>query len=187
MFCVRSLCLCLSLSLSLCVCVCIFLLLPNGRCVCCVAWYVLVGLLCVRSGESILAVSLEHDNFDLVDALLERGASVNKPSIGGQSPLFIASTHGHKQIVELLLQSGADVHFKHRWQLTPLIRAVTNGHAGVCAAATAAAAAAISNLFLTGCITCPCACRSQQRSCHGMLIRTTEQLLAGALCKKPLP
>ena len=57
----------------------------------------------VCSNETILAVSLEHDNFDLVDALLEKGASVNKASTGGQSPLFIAATHGTWRASERVL------------------------------------------------------------------------------------
>lgn len=58
--------------------------------------------------DDLLAATRKGD-LAQVNALLDKGASVNLKSSYGQTPLFFACDRGHTEIVKLLVDRGADV------------------------------------------------------------------------------
>jgi ankyrin repeat protein len=60
--------------------------------------------------------------------LLERGASINTPTVFGRTPLNIASHQGHFEVVPLLLEYGADPNMPDNYSRTPSDIASANGH-----------------------------------------------------------
>eukprot|EP00035_Acanthoeca_spectabilis_P000982 m.76680 g.76680 ORF g.76680 m.76680 type:complete len:983 (-) comp10547_c0_seq2:50-2998(-) len=61
-----------------------------------------------KPGKSPLALAAEHGHVDVVNFLLDQGATVNVPS-PGQPPLYLAARKNHVQIVKLLIARNADV------------------------------------------------------------------------------
>ncbi len=72
-------------------------------------------------GETALMLAAFKGNKDLVNQLLERGASVNR--IGGWTPLHYAATNGHVDLVKLFLEKGARVNVRTSSGVTPLYMA----------------------------------------------------------------
>lgn len=75
------------------------------------------------------AVAANHD--DVVQVLLDAGASVNVRSAGGFTPLHKAALNGNRGLVELLLARGAEVGAISGDGRTPLALAEARGHAEV--------------------------------------------------------
>ena len=69
---------------------------------------------------------------DVVEHLLECGASVHAKDDGGLIPLHNACSFGHAEVVQLLLRSGADANARDNWNYTPLHEAAIKGKIDVC-------------------------------------------------------
>ncbi len=46
---------------------------------------------------------------DVVRALMEGGADIDKTMDGGYTPLYVASVQGHVDVVKVILEEGADI------------------------------------------------------------------------------
>ncbi|HEY4144883.1 ankyrin repeat domain-containing protein [Pinirhizobacter sp.] len=64
----------------------------------------------LNDGWTALTVSARIGKIDVVNLLLEEGASANRLEGGGNSPLFWAIYYSHEDVVATLLKSGARVH-----------------------------------------------------------------------------
>ncbi|KAK3589737.1 hypothetical protein CHS0354_021059 [Potamilus streckersoni] len=69
---------------------------------------------------------------DVVEHLLECGASVHARDDGGLIPLHNACSFGHAEVVQLLLRHGADANARDNWNYTPLHEAAIKGKIDVC-------------------------------------------------------
>ncbi len=72
-------------------------------------------------GETALMLAAFKGNMELVQRLLDKGASINR--VGGWTPLHYAATEGHDDIVRLLLEKGARVNVQTAAGVTPLYMA----------------------------------------------------------------
>jgi hypothetical protein len=59
-------------------------------------------------------------HWDVLEALIERGADVNAVGGDGGTPLHLASHHDRPDMIRLLLDEGADLTTQNRWGRTPL-------------------------------------------------------------------
>ena len=59
--------------------------------------------------DTALRVASAHDHVEIVDALLEHKADVNKTGQGKQTPLHAAVNNSHRRVVMTLLRHEADV------------------------------------------------------------------------------
>lgn len=62
----------------------------------------------VSAHDQPLHLAARHDDPNLIELLLDRGAQVDAQDRHGRTPLWIAATRGHTRNVELLLTRGAD-------------------------------------------------------------------------------
>ena len=69
---------------------------------------------------------------DVVEYLLQFGASVHARDDGGLIPLHNACSFGHADVVQLLLKHGADANARDNWNYTPLHEAAIKGKIDVC-------------------------------------------------------
>ncbi|XP_038620066.1 LOW QUALITY PROTEIN: poly [ADP-ribose] polymerase tankyrase-2 [Tachyglossus aculeatus] len=69
---------------------------------------------------------------DVVEYLLQNGASVHARDDGGLIPLHNACSFGHAEVVNLLLHHGADPNARDNWNYTPLHEAAIKGKIDVC-------------------------------------------------------
>ncbi|XP_066509234.1 poly [ADP-ribose] polymerase tankyrase-1-like isoform X2 [Hoplias malabaricus] len=69
---------------------------------------------------------------DVVEHLLQTGASVHSRDDGGLIPLHNACSFGHAEVVSLLLCQGADPNARDNWNYTPLHEAAIKGKIDVC-------------------------------------------------------
>uniref|UniRef100_A0A803W5B0 Poly [ADP-ribose] polymerase n=1 Tax=Ficedula albicollis TaxID=59894 RepID=A0A803W5B0_FICAL len=69
---------------------------------------------------------------DVVEHLLQTGASVHARDDGGLIPLHNACSFGHAEVVSLLLCQGADPNARDNWNYTPLHEAAIKGKIDVC-------------------------------------------------------
>ena len=86
----------------------------------------------IQNGASYRTSSLwkaaERGHKEIVEMLLDGGANVNGKNGFGNTALMKASEKGYKEVVEMLLQNGADVNQKNDWGTTALICASIVGH-----------------------------------------------------------
>ncbi|XP_043279723.1 ankyrin repeat domain-containing protein 27-like [Venturia canescens] len=59
-----------------------------------------------ESNETALHVACDHGHTEMVEILLDAGASINLKTINGRTPLHLASSRGWIKIVKLLLNCG---------------------------------------------------------------------------------
>jgi ankyrin repeat protein len=64
---------------------------------------------CDRNGETTLHVAARASNEEMVNWLLRRRASVNKPDMQGRTPLDLAALAINPHIARILIEHGADV------------------------------------------------------------------------------
>uniref|UniRef100_A0A146ME76 Poly [ADP-ribose] polymerase n=3 Tax=Lygus hesperus TaxID=30085 RepID=A0A146ME76_LYGHE len=71
---------------------------------------------------------------DIVEFLLDAGASILARDDGGLHPLHNACSFGHADVVRLLLEAGANPNTRDNWNYTPLHEAAIKGKIDVCIA-----------------------------------------------------
>jgi ankyrin repeat protein len=80
-----------------------------------------------RNPQIELAAAIEEDNLPMVQALIDRGISIN-PDLSPFTPLMKAVHVGNLDMVTLLTQQGADVSPPGPYTWTPLTIALAGGH-----------------------------------------------------------
>ncbi|HYD60097.1 MAG TPA: ankyrin repeat domain-containing protein [Noviherbaspirillum sp.] len=78
-----------------------------------------------RNGDNALMIACFKKNKRAVDALLAKGAEVNRP---GWTPLHYAAAIGHNEIVQVLLDKSAYIDAESPNKTTPLMMAARGGH-----------------------------------------------------------
>lgn len=78
-----------------------------------------------RNGDNALMIACFKGNKNAVEALLAKGAEVNRP---GWTPLHYAAANGHNDIVQLLLDKSAYIDAESPNKTTPLMMAARGGH-----------------------------------------------------------
>ncbi|XP_055921141.1 poly [ADP-ribose] polymerase tankyrase [Eupeodes corollae] len=71
---------------------------------------------------------------EVVEYLLNNGASIQACDEGGLHPLHNACSFGHAEVVRLLLKAGASPNTTDNWNYTPLHEAASKGKVDVCIA-----------------------------------------------------
>ena len=75
----------------------------------------LVPLIIIWSKHTIISIFVHNYlkmEKDIVQILIDKGASINTKNEYGFTALMLASSNGHKDIVELLIDKGADIDAK---------------------------------------------------------------------------
>lgn len=78
-----------------------------------------------RTAALELAILSEQD--EIVDLLIDRGADVNCPGLGGDPPLAVAARRGKPELMQRLLERGADADMRDQRGMTPLEHAQRQG------------------------------------------------------------
>lgn len=60
-------------------------------------------------GESVLHVACAAENRDLIEFILDNGASINIADKQGRTPLMVVAKLGNMSIVDLLLERGSQL------------------------------------------------------------------------------
>jgi ankyrin repeat protein len=83
-----------------------------------------------QHGQAPLHIALQHRNFPIIDALLDKGANPNVAGNGMKTtPLHIACSLGMEREADLLLKKGANPNAKDAAGRTPLHNAMHNSFA----------------------------------------------------------
>lgn len=77
------------------------------------------------NGDTALMIACFKGNKAAVEALLAKGAEVNRP---GWTPLHYAAANGHNDIVKLLLDKSAYIDAESPNKTTPMMMAARGGH-----------------------------------------------------------
>ena len=77
------------------------------------------------NGDNALMIACFKGNKAAVEALLAKGAEVNRP---GWTPLHYAAANGHNEIVQLLLDKSAYIDAESPNKTTPIMMAARGGH-----------------------------------------------------------
>ena len=105
------------------------LLLPNSNTLC-RPWFIDANVNSVdQHGLSPLMWACYHGRLPMCQMLVERGATINFRSIGGETALMLAATNGHHEIVQFLLSQGAEVDAADENGNTALMYATLGNHA----------------------------------------------------------
>lgn len=72
-----------------------------------------------------LAILSEQD--EIVDLLIDRGADVNRPGLGGDLPLTVAARQGKPALMRRLVERGADISRRDLRGMTPMEHAQRQG------------------------------------------------------------
>jgi hypothetical protein len=64
-------------------------------------------------GNTPLLFAARHGHLEIVELLLDHGATINKPANTGNTPLIEAAINGHLEVVKVLLARGADAGCKN--------------------------------------------------------------------------
>ncbi|KAL6244479.1 hypothetical protein RBB50_008721 [Rhinocladiella similis] len=86
---------------------------------------------CDEDGQPPLHVSLQENQRDVVDFLLESGASIESVGFHGWRPLHIAASLGNLELVDVCLDHGADVKSRTRTRQTAMHKAASSHSAAV--------------------------------------------------------
>jgi len=76
------------------------------------------------SGYSFLKTAIDHQNLEMLRALLKAGADPDKRIYRPESPLMIAAWKGYTDMLEALLKAGADPDFQLTNGQTALVMAI---------------------------------------------------------------
>ncbi|WP_341820965.1 ankyrin repeat domain-containing protein [Wolbachia endosymbiont (group A) of Myopa testacea] len=78
---------------------------------------------------TLLLWAAENGYIDIVEALINKGADVNKISQGRYTPLSLAAQYGHVGVVRILINNGASVNVNlTNWTHSPIHNASYGGH-----------------------------------------------------------
>lgn len=80
------------------------------------------------TGQPVLHIAAREGNLDVVKALVQAGADIDKRNAVRETPIMLAAITGDTKIVEYLLSKEAQIN-QPGW--TPLLYAATNGHVEV--------------------------------------------------------
>ena len=78
-----------------------------------------------RNGDNALMIACFKGNKPAVEALLAKGAEVNRP---GWTPLHYAAANGHNDIINILLEKSAYIDAESPNRTTPIMMAARGGH-----------------------------------------------------------
>lgn len=84
--------------------------------------------LSISSGFGPLHICCARGHEDTVNALLQKGASINALDRDGKTPLYRSCENGRVKIVQLLLTYGVDVNLCDRDGFSPLYAACQEGY-----------------------------------------------------------
>lgn len=84
-----------------------------------------------QSSALEMAILLERE--DIIDLLIERGADVNRPGLGGDLPLSVAVRRGKPELMQRLIDRGADPNRQDRRGMAALDYARRQGQRGTTA------------------------------------------------------
>jgi hypothetical protein len=73
-----------------------------------------------RESCTLVTLASKAGHLDCLVALVDRGASVNRPNFVGDTPLHFAVKNDHRDCIDFLLSRGADIHFVNREGLSAL-------------------------------------------------------------------
>ncbi|RZI42787.1 ankyrin repeat domain-containing protein [Herbaspirillum sp. HC18] len=77
------------------------------------------------NGDNALMIACYTGNKPAVEALLSKGAEVNRP---GWTPLHYAAANGHNDIIAMLLEKSAYIDAESPNKTTPIMMAARGGH-----------------------------------------------------------
>lgn len=77
-----------------------------------------------RSGQPVLHIAAREGNLDVLQALVQAGADIDKRNAMKETPIMLAALAGHTRLVEFLLSKEAQINHPG-W--TPLLYAATTG------------------------------------------------------------
>jgi len=78
-----------------------------------------------RNGDNALMIACFKGNKPAVEAMLAKGAEVNRP---GWTPLHYAAANGHNDIISILLEKSAYIDAESPNRTTPIMMAARGGH-----------------------------------------------------------
>ncbi|XP_063983689.1 ankyrin repeat domain-containing protein 29 isoform X3 [Diachasmimorpha longicaudata] len=81
-----------------------------------------------KTSTTALFFAAQGGFVDIVNLLIEHGATVDSCSIDGGTPLFVACQCGHLDVVESMIERGANVNAHMKDGATALFIASQNGH-----------------------------------------------------------
>ena len=84
-----------------------------------------------KLGDSALRFAVAEGHVDIVRALLDGGADVNKANKDGATPLSASTNHSSAEIALILLDAGANPNAKNKDGGTALMSAAKQGHSEV--------------------------------------------------------
>jgi ankyrin repeat protein len=79
------------------------------------------------SDSSVLHQATQNGNLEIVAALVEAGADINKENFDKETPLFMAVTAGNVELITYLVEKGAAIDHVNHELFTPLLVSVFNG------------------------------------------------------------
>ncbi|KAI8623303.1 hypothetical protein F5Y19DRAFT_493107 [Xylariaceae sp. FL1651] len=84
----------------------------------------------VMDGQTLLHLACLIDRVDLVDYIIDHGASLDIADSSGNTPLYIAINRRSWASAKLLIDKGCQINIVNRWGLTPLMITVNSisGH-----------------------------------------------------------
>ncbi len=71
--------------------------------------------------QEALRCAIKQNDHTAIKKLIESGANVNSPTVGGITPLMVASSYGNPEILQTLLTAGADVSARDDSEFTALL------------------------------------------------------------------
>ena len=84
-----------------------------------------------RQYMTAMAAAAWHTNYEVVQWLIQRGASPNAKCRNGWTPLMVSTNRGDQRTMRLLLSAGADIDARTaKTLLTPLMFAAQSNRAG---------------------------------------------------------
>jgi hypothetical protein len=77
-----------------------------------------------NEGDTVLTLSCYCGHIEIVEWLLDNGASLNQHNLSGLSPLISATNGGHANVCEMLIKRGSNIEEKDNYGHTSLLLAV---------------------------------------------------------------
>ena len=81
-----------------------------------------------RNQDTPIGVAADRGHVEIVEALIESGAEINRQNRNGYSPLLNAVTEGHHKIAMALVSAGADLELRDSGGYTALLHAAFHGY-----------------------------------------------------------